>query len=176
MSGSGIRWAICKSAPRSRQITTPASHHSVFYRPDALPAAQPTASKHWRQSKYTNTNQYIFAPRICHPSEYQLLRWLASRYPLIDYNSGYLLNANKADIKVLRPSLHWDKLCTNHYHSDHQQHFDQQQAIQNNTITKAKNCLTDSQIVSMSMKRPWCVMHHHHHHHQMYLFTWNTLQ
>jgi len=28
-SGSGIRWAICKSAPRSRQITTPAPHHSV---------------------------------------------------------------------------------------------------------------------------------------------------
>jgi len=25
---------------------TPALHHSVFYRPDALPAAQPTASKH----------------------------------------------------------------------------------------------------------------------------------
>ena len=23
-------------------------HHSVFFRPDALPAAQPTASKHWR--------------------------------------------------------------------------------------------------------------------------------
>ena len=46
VSGSGICWAICKSAPRSRQITTPATHHSVFYRPDALPAAQPTASKH----------------------------------------------------------------------------------------------------------------------------------
>ena len=29
-SGSGISWAICKSAPRSRQITTPAPHHSVF--------------------------------------------------------------------------------------------------------------------------------------------------
>jgi len=38
--------AICKSAPRSRQITMPAPHHSVFYRPDALPAAQQTASKH----------------------------------------------------------------------------------------------------------------------------------
>jgi len=37
---------ICKSAPRSRQITTPAPHHSVFYRPDALPAAQPTVSEH----------------------------------------------------------------------------------------------------------------------------------
>ena len=45
---SGISWAICKSAPRCRQITMPASHHSVFYRPDALPAAQTTASKHWR--------------------------------------------------------------------------------------------------------------------------------
>jgi len=30
MSGSGISWAICKSAPRSRQITTPAPHHSVL--------------------------------------------------------------------------------------------------------------------------------------------------
>jgi len=48
VSGSGISWAICKSAPRSRQITTLAPHHSVFYRPGALPAAQPTASKHWR--------------------------------------------------------------------------------------------------------------------------------
>ena len=39
---------LCKSAPRSRQTTTPAPHHSVFYRPDALPAALSTASKHWR--------------------------------------------------------------------------------------------------------------------------------
>ena len=29
-SGSGKSWAICKSAPRSRQITTPTPHHSVF--------------------------------------------------------------------------------------------------------------------------------------------------
>ena len=46
VSGSGISWAMCKSAPRSRQITMPAPHHSVFYRLDALPAAQPKASKH----------------------------------------------------------------------------------------------------------------------------------
>ena len=49
VSGSGISWAICKSAPRSRQITRPAPHHSVFYRPDALPASQPTVSERWRQ-------------------------------------------------------------------------------------------------------------------------------
>jgi len=29
-SNSGISWAICKSAPRPRQITMPAPHHSVF--------------------------------------------------------------------------------------------------------------------------------------------------
>ena len=46
VSGSGISWTICKSASRSRQITMPVPHHSVFYRPDALPAAQPTGSKH----------------------------------------------------------------------------------------------------------------------------------
>ena len=50
VSGSGISWDICKSAPHSRQITTPAPHRWVFYRPDALPATQPTASKHWRQT------------------------------------------------------------------------------------------------------------------------------
>ena len=102
VSGSGISWARCKSAPSSRQITTPASHHSrklhpfnytrltalcpglprragtrkvkpvwillkqetvsgrqwyqlgnmqvcTSLQPDALSAAQPTASKHWRQ-------------------------------------------------------------------------------------------------------------------------------
>ena len=48
VSSSGISWAICKSASRCRQLTMQAPHHWVFYRPDALPATQPTASKHWR--------------------------------------------------------------------------------------------------------------------------------
>ena len=47
VSGSGISWATCKCAPRSRQITMPAPRHSDFYRPDA----QPTASKHWRDQR-----------------------------------------------------------------------------------------------------------------------------
>ena len=46
VSASGISWTIRKSAHRSRQIPM---HRSVFYRPDALPAAQPTASMHRRQ-------------------------------------------------------------------------------------------------------------------------------
>ena len=31
VSGSGISWAICKSAPRSRQTTTPAPHLPSFF-------------------------------------------------------------------------------------------------------------------------------------------------
>jgi len=42
LSGSSISWGICKSASRSRQITTPAPDHLVFYSPDAFPAVQPT--------------------------------------------------------------------------------------------------------------------------------------
>jgi len=45
VSGSGICWAIYASL-HPMQTTTTTSHHSVFYRPDALPDAQPTASKH----------------------------------------------------------------------------------------------------------------------------------
>ena len=58
VSGSGISWAICKSASRSRQIDTPAPHHSVLCRPDALPATQPTASKHWRYHQCHSLYRY----------------------------------------------------------------------------------------------------------------------
>ena len=65
VSGSGISWAICKSAPRCRQITMPALHYSsFFYRPDALPAAQPTVSKHWRQRWTWNCK--VTTMNICH--------------------------------------------------------------------------------------------------------------
>ena len=43
VSGSGISWAICKSAPCSRQITTPAPHHSVFLQA-GCPSCHPTNS------------------------------------------------------------------------------------------------------------------------------------
>jgi len=48
--GSDVSWTICKSfAPCSRHASTPPLS---FYRPDALPAMQPTASKHWRNNRY----------------------------------------------------------------------------------------------------------------------------
>jgi len=61
VSGSGVSWAICKSAPCSRQTTTPL----CFYRQDALPAAQPTASKHWRQLIVVTSA--VFAIVVCPP-------------------------------------------------------------------------------------------------------------
>jgi len=41
------------------QTTMPVPHHSAFYGPDALPAAQASASKHWRciHQHYTLTNK-----------------------------------------------------------------------------------------------------------------------
>jgi len=43
VSGSGISWAICKSVPRSRKITMPAPHHSVFLQAEC-PSCHPTNS------------------------------------------------------------------------------------------------------------------------------------
>jgi len=45
MGGCGINWTMCKSfAPHCRHTTMPASHHSIFYRSDALPDEQPCQS------------------------------------------------------------------------------------------------------------------------------------
>jgi len=43
VSCSGISWAICKSAPSSRQVITPAPHHSVFLQV-GCPSCRPTNS------------------------------------------------------------------------------------------------------------------------------------
>ena len=64
VSGSGISWAICKSASQSRQTTMPVPHDSRFYRPDALPAAQLTASKHWRQNTKSHHWKWFSPIRI----------------------------------------------------------------------------------------------------------------
>jgi len=83
IGGSGVSWTICKSFARctfkrqlikshismyvctcmyvcSTQITMPAPHHSSFYRLDALPDAQPTVSKHWRQILQDHNNKYYY--------------------------------------------------------------------------------------------------------------------
>ena len=84
VSGSGISWTICKSARLrtfeaalykfahyitlhcSRQITTPVPDHSAFYRPNALPADQPTASKHWRHTTTDRKSKYLDCLTVYH--------------------------------------------------------------------------------------------------------------
>ena len=61
VSGSGISCTICKSAPRSRQITTPAPHYSVFTgRMPFLPPNQQRQSTEGTQSPphYSVTNSH----------------------------------------------------------------------------------------------------------------------
>jgi len=50
MSGTGISWAMCKSAFRSRQITTPAPRHSVFF-----------AGQQWKESHTKHSSA-----SVCH--------------------------------------------------------------------------------------------------------------
>ena len=50
MSGSGISWAMCKSAPR--------------FRNHALPATQTTASKHWRHTHAVFVQPALFSTVI----------------------------------------------------------------------------------------------------------------
>ena len=77
MSGNGISWAICKSAPCSRQITVPAPHHSSFLQA-GCPSCRPTNSvkalkaqalkAHIYQSLMNKTAQSVDAAlAICTP-------------------------------------------------------------------------------------------------------------
>ena len=56
-------------------ITMPVPHHSVFYRPDALPVAQPTASKHGRQ---------VYLHVLVHKKTYQKLVFIF--VPVLPFN------------------------------------------------------------------------------------------
>jgi len=60
-SGSGVSWAICKSAPRSRQITMPALHHSVFT--NQMPFLLP--NQHHQRTRDLRLPRDMFKKRLC---------------------------------------------------------------------------------------------------------------
>ena len=65
MSGSGISWAICKSASRSRQITTPGPHHCFFAgRMPFLPPNQQRQSTEGTIKRYHSDKHFsgVFLP------------------------------------------------------------------------------------------------------------------
>ena len=63
--GSDISWAICKSAPSSREITMPAPHHSVFTgRMPFLSPSQQHQSTEGKSNIMTGTCAFILRPSI----------------------------------------------------------------------------------------------------------------
>jgi len=57
---TGAYYKTCKTPVKS---SPPTNQHPVFYRPNALPVAQPTVSQHWRKNTliyiYTYIHTYI---------------------------------------------------------------------------------------------------------------------
>jgi len=86
--GSGISWTICKqSAPCSRQITTPTSHHSIFTGRMLLQTPNQTVSKQWR----TNCKYSIYTQIQAH-SQTQL-QWQESTKTNISWFTYYFTSA-----------------------------------------------------------------------------------
>jgi len=57
----GFYWhwvTVVSAAPRSKQITMPASHHQFFYTPNDISATQLIAAKHWRPIAPYKINTY----------------------------------------------------------------------------------------------------------------------
>jgi len=83
VSDSGISWAICKSAPRSRQITMPVPYHSVFLQA-GCPSCRPTNSvKALKALKgclyYISKFGLLQVRKIFSPCHAGLHRWVLAR-------------------------------------------------------------------------------------------------
>ena len=101
--GSGISWAVCKSAPCSRQITKPPPHHSVFYRSDALPAAQPTVSKQVR-----NLDVYLFlCLELCRRASMLPVRSSSTRSTRCVHDAAPRMNTKPVEESSLRCLSRW---------------------------------------------------------------------
>jgi len=59
---------VCTSLQTDNHASTP---QLGFYRPDALPAAQPTVSKHWRNSSSSNNDLQLNGPAV-KPTDYEI--------------------------------------------------------------------------------------------------------
>ena len=71
-------------------------HHSIFYRPDALPAAQPTVSKHWRHKhwRHRENSLNISKCKLQFTSDKRLWEICSPLYTVIiwDIHVGWYLN------------------------------------------------------------------------------------
>jgi len=78
VSGRGIGWGICKSAPHPRQITMPAPHHSVFLQA-GCPSCHPTNSVEALKEQNKTTSDYQqYKPSIGSLGIFQIYRLKSS--------------------------------------------------------------------------------------------------
>jgi len=66
-SGSGTRWAICKSAPRTRQTTTPAPHRSVFLQAGCLSCRPTNSVRALKAKKFFNSLKHLVRATVAGP-------------------------------------------------------------------------------------------------------------
>ena len=91
VSGSGISWDICKSAPRSRQITMPAPHHSVFLQA-RCPPCRPTNSVKALKALSVHTTCQLFWCITSIISSIPNLPLNSLHEPICYYNTTHLPN------------------------------------------------------------------------------------
>ena len=146
VSGSGISWAICKSAPCSRQITMPAPHHSFFtgwmpFLPPnqqrqstegiSLPTKRISAILQWKHlSEFYpqdgGERQLASKLRHCHPM-YRRVRIVplsispdcvdcGAAEPVIDGDGESEAMRSDVDDDVRDVSRHYDSTDTSHFH------------------------------------------------------------
>ena len=111
VNGSGISWAIRKSAPRSRQITMPVPHHSFFTgrMPFLLPNQQ--RQSNWGKYKVTIIN-------TCKLRRLSILMCILFKMPTmhsmhIKHHQTYIYptftSQRRLKIKAKHNYLHWRK-------------------------------------------------------------------
>ena len=78
VSGSGISsWAICKSAPRSRQTTMPAPHHSVFVT-GRMPFLPPNQQRRSTEHSYGLTH-WLGGRKGTRPVICEYINWVSDK-------------------------------------------------------------------------------------------------
>jgi len=84
VSGRGFSWAICKSAPRSKQITTPTPYHSVFT--GRMPFLPPN------QQRQSTEGKTLKAKTVHKITEYLTLWLLPSLWSIYHSTTAYFFD------------------------------------------------------------------------------------
>ena len=111
VSGSGISWAICKSAPHSRQITTPAPHRSSFLQtgcPSWCPTNSIKALKAY-QTKQQHSRHYQAMLHACSAQLQPIVTHAAWSWSVC-MSVGHNLRHTKKRINRSKCHLGWNQV------------------------------------------------------------------